>query len=55
MKAIWETYGPHVKEKRIEINRPLLYVELEEFLDTNAARYRTYTEQSAQRYAGAVG
>jgi hypothetical protein len=45
MKAIWDGYGPYVRAKRIELNRPLLYVELEEFLNDNAARYDNYQRQ----------
>jgi hypothetical protein len=42
MNAIWENYGPYIREKRRELNRPLLYVELEEFLRVNERRYRKY-------------
>jgi hypothetical protein len=42
MKTIWDAYGPYVKSQRIELGRPLLYVELEEFLRDNAARYSRY-------------
>jgi hypothetical protein len=54
MKTIWETYGSYVRAKRLELDRPLLYVELEEFLRENAARYDTYKRQFADRYAGAA-
>jgi hypothetical protein len=45
MKTVWDCYGPYVKSQRIALNRPLLYVELEEFLRANAARYSRYQAQ----------
>ena len=53
MKAIWESYGPYVRAKRVEFDRPLLYVELEEFLGENAVRYQAYQSQFRDRYPAA--
>jgi hypothetical protein len=50
MKAIWASYGPYVRAKRVELDRPLLYVELEEFLRENASRYEQYQRQFTERY-----
>jgi hypothetical protein len=49
MHAIWTAYGGYVRAKRDEFNRPLLYIELEDFLDQNADRYATYAQQYADR------
>lgn len=54
MQAIWAAYGAYVRAQRTELNRPLLYIELQEFLDSNAARYAVYAQQYADRYAGGV-
>ena len=47
MKTVWECYAPYVKSQRVELGRPLLYVELEEFLRDNAARYSRYQQRFA--------
>jgi hypothetical protein len=54
MKGIWEAYGAYVRAKRVQLNRPLLYIELEEFLDSNAARYVVYARQYVDRYSGGL-
>ena len=44
MLTIWECYEPYVKVQREELGRPLLYVELQDFLRENSDRYRRYRE-----------
>ena len=48
MQAIWKRYGRYVADLRDQLERPLLYVELEEYLAMNADRYNQY----AKRYSG---
>lgn len=52
MKSIWDNYGPYVREKRLELDRPLLYAELDEFIRENAFRYKSYEQKFANRQAG---
>jgi hypothetical protein len=42
MQTIWDCYGSYVEKQRKQLDRPLLYKELEEFLRDNAARYSWY-------------
>jgi hypothetical protein len=53
MQSIWESYGPYIEGKRRAFNRPLLYAELEEFLNENAGRYRRYQRRFTARRAHA--
>ena len=51
MKAIWDNYYHYVVAQRRELGRPLLYVELEEFLHANAAQYEENQRPLRQRFA----
>ena len=45
MQTIWNCYQEYVEEQREQLDRPLLYKELEEFLSENAGRYSRYQKQ----------
>ena len=49
MKWIWDNYGSYVRAQRRDLNRPLLYVELEDFLAANASRYAEYQKPYRDR------
>lgn len=42
MRAIWSSYGSYLKQRGELLKRPLLYVDLEEFLKANQSRYEQY-------------
>ena len=42
MKSVWEGLLPYIARKRLELGRPFLYADLEQFLRDNADRYARY-------------
>jgi hypothetical protein len=55
MRSIWQSYGPYLTERSIALGRPLLYVDLQEFLRSNAGRYESYERSLAHRASSGIG
>ncbi|HXF54503.1 MAG TPA: hypothetical protein VNK52_10310 [Hyphomicrobiaceae bacterium] len=49
MRSLWDFYRPYVEGKRLQLGRPLLYADLEDFLRRNAARYERYASRQHAR------
>lgn len=49
MRAIWASYGRHLDERSARLKRPLLYADLEEFLEANRAKYEDYARKEHDR------
>ncbi|MGH6816239.1 MAG: DUF4760 domain-containing protein [Hyphomicrobiaceae bacterium] len=49
MKTIWDFFHPYIEQKRRQLDRPLLYVDLEDFLRKHDGKYRRYRKAYENR------
>ena len=49
MKLVWDICAPYVATRRVQLGRPLLYAELEDYVRANAARYQAYKSRELSR------